>query len=153
MEEEPVEARYYLSTAYIASMKAHKARHQAKGHGFGYEIRSLNEIAGTIVCGGMGKERNLIIDPRQTDLTPTTHIKGEYNKEGIRRMTPKEWERLQGFPDDWTAGLANVHRYKQMGNSVAVPVVEAIALNVIKELQNPTKPKTVRTAVQLEFPF
>lgn len=153
MEEEPVEARYYLSTAYIASMKAHKARHQAKGHGFGYEIRSLNEIAGTIVCGGMGKERNLIIDPRQTDLTPTTHIKGEYNKEGIRRMTPKEWERLQGFPDDWTAGLANVHRYKQMGNSVAVPVVEAIALNVIKELQNPTKPKAERTAVQLEFPF
>ena len=101
----------------------------------------------------MGKERNLIIDPRQTDLTPTTHIKGEYNKEGLRRMTPKEWERLQGFPDDWTAGLANVHRYKQMGNSVAVPVVEAIALNVIKELQNPTKPQAERTAVQLEFPF
>ena len=151
MEENPVDARYYLSTVYIASMKAHKARHQAKGHGFGYEIRSLDEVAGTIVCGGMGKERNLIIDPRQTDLTPTTHIKGEYNKDGLRRMTPKEWERLQGFPDDWTAGLANVHRYKQMGNSVAVPVIKAVALNMIKELLAPTKPKKEKYPTQLEL--
>ena len=64
-------------------------------------------------------------------------------------MTPKEWERLQGFPDDWTAGLANVHRYKQMGNSVAVPVIKAVASNIIKELQNPTQPKKEVSAVQL----
>ncbi len=88
MEEDPVKSRYYLSTVYINSMKAHKERHLAKGHGFGYEVRSLDDVAGTIVCGGMGKERNLIVDPRQTDLTPTTHIKGEYNKEGLRKMTP-----------------------------------------------------------------
>jgi DNA (cytosine-5)-methyltransferase 1 len=68
-------------------------------------------------------------------------------------MTPKEWERLQGFPDDWTAGLANVHRYKQMGNSVAVPVIKAVALNIIKELQNPTEPKKEVSAVQLELVF
>ena len=71
-------------------------------------------MAGTIVCGGMGKERNLIVDTRQTDFTVRTHIKGEYNKEGLRKMTPLEWERLQGFPDNWTAGIADVHRYKQM---------------------------------------
>lgn len=150
IEEEPVDSRYYLSTVYIASMKAHKERHQALGHGFGYEIRSLDEIAGTIVCGGMGKERNLIIDPRQKDLTPHTHIKGEYNKEGLRRMTPKEWERLQGFPDDWTAGIANQHRYKQMGNSVAVPVIKAVSEQIIKELLNPTLVKTNKT-MQLEL--
>lgn len=153
MEEDPVDARYYLSTVYIECIKAHKARHQAKGHGFGYEIRDLDDIAGTIVCGGMGKERNLIIDPRQTNLTPTTHIKGEYNKDGLRRMTPKEWERLQGFPDDWTAGIANVHRYKQMGNSVAVPVIKAVASNMIMELNNPTRPKKTRTVAQLELGF
>ena len=153
IEENPVESRYYLSTVYIKSMKAHKERHQALGHGFGYEIRSLDDVAGTIVCGGMGKERNLIIDPRQKDLTPTTKIKGEYNKEGLRRMTPREWERLQGFPDDWTAGLSNVHRYKQMGNSVAVPVIEAVAKNIIKELNNPTAPPKRTKAVQLELVF
>lgn len=137
MEENAVDARYYLSTVYIKSMKAHKERHMAKGHGFGYEIRSLDEVAGTIVCGGMGRERNLIIDPRQKDLTPKTHIKGEYNKDGLRRMTPKEWERLQGFPDDWTAGLSNVHRYKQMGNSVAVPVIKAVSKKIIEQLIKP----------------
>ena len=153
IEENPVDAKYYLSTVYIECIKAHKARHQAKGHGFGYEIRDLDEVAGAIVCGGMGKERNLIIDTRQTDLTPTTHIKGEYNRDGLRRMTPKEWERLQGFPDDWTAGIANVHRYKQMGNSVAVPVIKAVAFNMITELQNPTQYKKKGTVAQLELGF
>ena len=46
---------------------------------------------------------------------------------GIRRLTPRECERLQGFPDDWTAGHADSHRYRMMGNAVAVPVVQWIA--------------------------
>lgn len=140
IEENPVPAKYYLSTVYIESMKKHKARHEAKGNGFGYEIRSLDDIAGTIVCGGMGRERNLIIDSRQTNLTPTTRIKGEVNTDGLRRMTPMEWERLQGFPDNWTDGIADQHRYKQMGNSVAVPVIEAVSKNIIEELLSPTPP-------------
>ncbi len=41
----------------------------------------------------------------------------------VRRLTPMECERLQGFPDGWTDGQADTHRYKQMGNAVAVPVV------------------------------
>ena len=44
----------------------------------------------------------------------------------VRRLTPTECERLQGFPDGWTEGQADTHRYKQMGNAVAVPVVEWI---------------------------
>lgn len=40
----------------------------------------------------------------------------------VRRLTPVECERLQGFPDDWTSGLADSHRYKQMGNAVTVNV-------------------------------
>ena len=42
----------------------------------------------------------------------------------VRRLTPVECERLQGFPDGWTDGQADTHRYKQLGNAVAVPVVE-----------------------------
>jgi len=44
----------------------------------------------------------------------------------VRRLTPLECERLQGFPDGWTADQVDTHRYKQMGNAVAVPVVEWI---------------------------
>ena len=133
MEEEPVSVRYYLSDTYLNTLIKHKARHAAKGNGFGYEIRDLDGVAGAIVCGGMGRERNLIIDDRLTDFTPVTHIKGEVNRQGIRKMTPREWARLQGFPDDFKFDLADTHMYKQFGNSVTVGVIEAIA-GKIKEV-------------------
>ncbi len=136
MEADQVSVKYYLSTTYMETLRRHKARHQAKGNGFGYEIRPLDGIAGTIVCGGMGRERNLIIDDRLTDFTPITHIKGEVNREGIRKMTPREWARLQGFPDTYKLPLADVHLYKQLGNSVTVPVIEAIAKNIKEVLDN-----------------
>ena len=96
-------------------------------------LKGKKDVSGAIVCGGMGRERNLIVDKRQTNLTPTTHIKGEINKDGIRKMTPREWARLQGFPDDYKLVLADVHLYKQFGNSVTVPVIQAIA-EKIKEV-------------------
>ena len=49
----------------------------------------------------------------------------------VRRLTPVECERLQGFPDDWTAGQSDSTRYKQMGNAVAVPVVEWIIQGIV----------------------
>jgi len=54
-------------------------------------------------------------------------------------MTPIEWERLQGFPDDWTAGVSDGQRFKQLGNSVAVPAIEAISSRIIQELKNPSE--------------
>ena len=53
-EEDAVPAKYYLSTTYMNTLIAHKKRHESKGNGFGYEIRDWGEIAGAIVCGGMG---------------------------------------------------------------------------------------------------
>lgn len=49
----------------------------------------------------------------------------------VRRLTPVECERLQGFPDNWTDGQADSNRYKQMGNAVAVPVVEWIISRMV----------------------
>ena len=78
----------------------------------------------------MGRERNLIIDHREHSMVPTTHIKGNINTEDIRKMTPREWARLQGFPDSYELPLADTHLYKQMGNTVTVPVIEAIARQI-----------------------
>ena len=80
MEEKEVSPKYYLSDVYLDSLVRHKERHESKGNGFGYEIKKLDEIANTLVCGGMGRERNLIIDRRLTNFTPVTHIKGKINK-------------------------------------------------------------------------
>ena len=134
-EENPVPAKYYLSDVYVETLRRHKARHESKGNGFGYEIRNLDGIAGTIVCGGMGRERNLIVDHREHSMEPTTHIKGSINKEDIRKMTPREWARLQGFPDSFKWELADTHMYKQFGNSVTVNVIEAIANAIKRELE------------------
>ena len=139
MEKDVVSVKYYLSTQYLETLKRHKERHEAKGHGFGYEIRDVNSQAGAIVCGGMGRERNLIVDKRLKDFTPVTHIKGEVNREGIRKMTPREWARLQGFPDSFKLEIADVHLYKQFGNSVTVNVIEAIAKEIRKVLASGEK--------------
>ena len=53
-------------------------------------------------------------------------IHGVGTETTVRRLTPVECERLQGFPDDWTDGQTDGHRYKQMGNAVTVNVIEWI---------------------------
>ena len=54
------------------------------------------------------------------------------NELGVRRFTPLEWERLQGFPDNWTEGYADATRFRTLGNAVAVPVVEWIAKRLVE---------------------
>lgn len=143
-EKDPVPSKYYLSTTYVNTLIAHKERHASKGNGFGYEIIPDDGIANAIVVGGMGRERNIVIDTRQTDLTPTTRIKGEYNTDGWRRMTPREWGALQGYPvyDNGDGNpvfqipVADASAYKQFGNSVAVPAIQATASQLLKVLSN-----------------
>jgi DNA (cytosine-5)-methyltransferase 1 len=124
--------KYYLSTQYVQTLVNHKARHASKGNGFGYAIIPDNGIANAIVVGGMGRERNLVLDHRIVDYTPTTHIKGTVNREGIRKMTPREWARLQGFPDNYIIPVADASAYKQFGNSVAVPAIQATANKILE---------------------
>ncbi len=135
MEKTVPSVKYYLSDVYVETLKRHRSRHEAAGHGFGYEIIDINGVANAIVVGGMGRERNLVIDKRLTDFTPVTNIKGEVNRDGIRRMTPREWARLQGFPDNFRIVVADASAYKQFGNSVAVPAIQATAQQLLNMIQ------------------
>lgn len=135
MEKTVPSVKYYLSDVYVETLKRHRSRHEAAGHGFGYEIIDINGVANAIVVGGMGRERNLVIDKRLTDFTPVTNIKGEVNRDGIRRMTPREWARLQGFPDSFRIVVADASAYKQFGNSVAVPAIQATAQQLLNMIQ------------------
>ena len=56
------------------------------------------------------------------------------NASTVRRLTPTECERLQGFPDGWTDNQADSNRYKQMGNAVAVPVVQWIINRMVAQI-------------------
>lgn len=133
LEPSPVPIKYFLSEQYLNTLKHHKERHSEKGNGFGYEVRDTDSIAGTIVCGGMGHERNLIKD----SSIPSNEVpKKPINNEGIRKMTPREWARLQGFDDNFVFPNADTVVYKQLGNSVTVPVIEAIAKEIKNVLDN-----------------
>ena len=135
MEKEEVSVKYYLSTTYVETLIRHKARHEAAGHGFGYKIIDIDGVANAIVVGGMGRECNLLIDKRLTNFTPITHIKGEVNRDGIRKMTPREWARLQGFPDTFKIVVADASAYKQFGNSVAIPAIQATAEKLLQTIR------------------
>ena len=133
-EQNAVDVKYYLSARYLQTLKNHKARHESKGNGFGYAVIANDGIANAIVVGGMGRERNLVLDSRLTDFTPTTRITGEVNREYIRKMTPREWARLQGFPETFKIVVADVHAYQQFGNSVAIPAIQATAQQIVAKL-------------------
>lgn len=135
-EETPVSVKYYLSDVYLQTLINHKQRHESKGNGFGFEVIPDEGIANALVCGGMGRERNLVRDDRIEDFTPVTRIKGSVNRQGIRRMTPREWARLQGFPDEFIIPVADASAYKQFGNSVAVPAIQATAERIIEKILN-----------------
>lgn len=81
----------------------------------------------------------------QTDIAPTMRSMGRskshMNGGGhlaiqvaytVRRLTPTECERLQGFPDGWTAGFADSVRYRMLGNAVAVPVARWSAKRIME---------------------
>ena len=73
---------------------------------------------------------------------------------GVRRLTPLECERLQGFPDNWTDGQADSNRYKQTGNAVAVPVVEWIINRLVEvdsEMNNTTTHGRLCTELQVLY--
>jgi DNA (cytosine-5)-methyltransferase 1 len=133
-EAEVVSTKYYLSDRYLETLIRHRDRHESKGNGFGFEIKKDSEIASALVVGGMGRERNLVVDKRLRDFTPKTNIKGPVNRQGIRKMTPREWARLQGFPDSFVIPVSDAQAYKQFGNSVSVPAVEATVKRIVKAL-------------------
>jgi DNA (cytosine-5)-methyltransferase 1 len=135
LEKDEVSVKYYLSKQYLKTLVEHKERHANKGNGFGYEIIPNNGTANAVVCGGMGRERNLLLDHRLTNFIPVTKIKGDVNREGVRKMTPREWARLQGFPDQFKIVVSDAQAYKQFGNSVAVPAIQATAQKIIETLR------------------
>jgi len=80
--------------------------------------------------GKPGGGKGPLISEDKSLTIATSNDQTLLNKGTVRRLTPIECERLQGFPDDWTEGQSDSARYKQMGNAVAVPVVEWVIQNI-----------------------
>ena len=66
-------------------------------------------------------------EPSFTLQSNPAFVQGVIVNKRLRKLTPTECERLQGFPDSWTEGQSDTQRYKQLGNAVTVPMVQVIA--------------------------
>jgi len=78
------------------------------------------EVNNAIRSGGRGS-----LDRHQWDLVNSGN--------SIRRLTPVECERLQGYPDNWTEGVSDTQRYKQLGNAVTTNVIQAIGIEILQK--------------------
>ena len=132
-----VPPEYYLSQGYLDCLKRHRIEQQKKGRGYSYYVmKDDSEIPNTLLGGGMGRERNLIIDHNIRERTTRTHRKTPLNDEDVRTLTPKEFLRIQGFPEDFTIDVAKTYAYKLLGNSVAIDVIYYIGLEMMKCLKS-----------------
>ena len=127
--------KYYLSQKYYEGLLVHKERHAAKGSGFGCEVLDPKGVSNTIVCGNMGRERNLIQD-RPISI----------NKWGVRKLTERECARLQGFPDTFKIPVSTTQAYKQFGNAVSVPVAGEMARRLKLYLKQQDKLASKKTS-------
>ena len=109
-------------------------------HTQGLDPQPSEEVSPTLRRNGNGMAvaydefNDSISDTHHTLRAGTKQSTGVMMETQVRRLTPLECERLQGFPDDWTAGQSDSARYKQMGNAVAVPVVEWIIQGIVDTL-------------------
>lgn len=98
----------------------------------------LKEEAGKFnpVCGNMSFEVFKFLDPNSISITLTS---SDSNRLGViqnnraRRITPRECARLQGFPDSFIVNPSDAYAYKQFGNSVSVPVIEALISDFLEQ--------------------
>ena len=94
-----------------------------------------------IVIGGQTTQRGGVLEQQVAGTLQTQSRDGSHQSQFVldgvvRRLTPKECERLQGFPDEWTAvdGMSDTQRYKQMGNAQTVPVARWLLKRVSDSL-------------------
>jgi DNA (cytosine-5)-methyltransferase 1 len=124
-----------LRKSTLKMLEDHRDRHRNKGNGFGMHVLANDAISNAIVVGGMGRERNLLVDSRSGGrITAAERRLLDLNVKNIRRMTPREFARLQGFPESFRIPVSDSQAYKQFGNSVTVHLVAAVVKEVLRAL-------------------
>jgi DNA (cytosine-5)-methyltransferase 1 len=121
LETKP-DPKYTLSDKLWNYLQDYAKKHKAKGNGFGFGITDLNGISRTI-SARYYKDGSEILIPQKNGYNP-------------RRLTPKECAKLQGYPDNFKILVSDNQAYKQFGNSVVVPLMESVAIEIQKVLTN-----------------
>lgn len=107
-----VDDRYTLTEHLWTYLQDYARKHQAAGNGFGFGLVGPDDVARTLSARYFKDGSEILV--RQIGTRP-------------RRLTPRECARLMGFPDSYRIPVSDTQAYKQFGNSIVVPVVEAVA--------------------------
>lgn len=130
--EKEVDKKYTLSDNLWNYLQEYAKKHKAKGNGFGFGLTDLNGISRTMSARYYKDGAEILIP--QVGKNP-------------RRLTPRECARLQGFPDTFLIPVSDNQAYKQFGNSVVTPLIQAVGKNIIKEILAINEPKKAKVSV------
>jgi DNA (cytosine-5)-methyltransferase 1 len=108
-----VNTKYTLTDKLWQYLQAYADKHKAAGNGFGFGLVTPNDIARTLSARYFKDGSEILVS--------------QGKKQNPRRLTPRECARLMGYGDDFRIPVSDTQAYKQFGNSVAVPVFEAVA--------------------------
>jgi DNA (cytosine-5)-methyltransferase 1 len=133
-----VDEKYTISNKLWAGHKRRLKEHKAKGNGFGYSLFNAKSPYTSTISARYYKDGSEILI-EQKDANP-------------RKLTPREAARLQGFPEKFEIPVSDNQAYKQFGNSVAVPVIHAIAKNMVKLMENPEQRVPYTEWKQMQLP-
>ena len=124
--EEKVDEKYTISDALYAGHLRRRKENKEKGNGFGFCLFNRDSEYTSTISARYYKDGSEILIDQGKDKNP-------------RKLTPRECARLQGFPERFIIPVSDTQAYKQFGNSVAVPVVRAVAGKMIDFMKNGMK--------------
>lgn len=120
--ENKVDEKYTISDRLYEGHLRRKEEHKRKGNGFGFSLFNEESPYTNTISARYYKDGSEILIDQGPGKNP-------------RKLTPRECAKLQGFPDDFLIPVSDTQAYRQFGNSVAVPVVEAIAKNMVGAIE------------------
>jgi DNA (cytosine-5)-methyltransferase 1 len=121
--EKKVDPKYTISDRLFAGHVRRKKEHRIKGNGFGFSLFNADSEYTSTISARYYKDGSEILIEQEEGKNP-------------RKLTPRECARLQGFPEDYIIPVSDTQAYKQFGNSVAVPVIKAVAEQLIRYLHS-----------------
>ena len=118
-----VDEKYTISDRLYEGHLRRKEMHKEKGNGFGFSVFDENSSYTNTISARYYKDGSEILIDQGPGKNP-------------RKLTPRECARLQGYPDNFIIPVSDSQAYKQFGNSVSVPVIEAIAKNMLDAMNS-----------------
>ena len=118
--EQNVDPKYTISDKLWDGHQRRRRDNSAAGKGFGYSLFTAESPYANTISARYYKDGSEILIAQE--------------RKNPRKLTPREAARLQGFPEDFIIPVSDTQAYRQFGNSVSVPVIHAIALQMLKVL-------------------